>query len=267
MHKVQPQHFKDLAHQVALLLTGPIQSGTVQHYVKKEKECEPVIYFHPYLEPILCKSYGVLLFWEDVSRIACAGRGIFMGRGVQKSDHLVRSRQGVEDEKTTLCRRIQAQVGVQGENRAGDFWHVCRIQGLRLCGKPRLGLGHTRLGVAHIPLHCRLFRRRLGRESRWREARTLRRRLRTPRHRPFGDDLQGRAQPRRQQVQPRTAHKRRDFNKSNRSLELEPSVAYESAMTRSTRSAYLSTSSHPPRDRCSRAHCRKRKNTLFGSRA
>ncbi len=67
---VQPQSFLDLAHQVALIRPGPIQSGTVHPYVRRKKGLEPVTYLHPCLEPILKKSYGVLLFQEDVMRIA-----------------------------------------------------------------------------------------------------------------------------------------------------------------------------------------------------
>lgn len=67
---VQPQGFLDLAHQVALIRPGPIQSGTVHPYVRRKKGLEPVTYLHGCLEPILKKSYGVLLFQEDVMRIA-----------------------------------------------------------------------------------------------------------------------------------------------------------------------------------------------------
>ncbi len=61
---------KDLAHQVALIRPGPIQSGTVHPYLRRRQGLEPITYWHPSLEPILAKSYGVLLFQEDVLRIA-----------------------------------------------------------------------------------------------------------------------------------------------------------------------------------------------------
>ena len=67
---LQPQSFLDLAHQVALIRPGPIQSGTVHPYVRRKRGLEPASYLHPCLEPILKKSYGVLLFQEDVMRIA-----------------------------------------------------------------------------------------------------------------------------------------------------------------------------------------------------
>lgn len=67
---MRSRNLKDLAHQIALIRPGPIQSGTVHPYLRRKQGFEPVSYWHPSLEPILAKSYGVLLFQEDVLRIA-----------------------------------------------------------------------------------------------------------------------------------------------------------------------------------------------------
>lgn len=67
---MRSRNLRDLAHQVALIRPGPIQSGTVHPYLRRRQGLEPVSYWHPSLQPILEKSYGVLLFQEDVLRIA-----------------------------------------------------------------------------------------------------------------------------------------------------------------------------------------------------
>src|SRR5690554_3331247 len=67
---MRSRSLKDLAHQIALIRPGPIQSGTVHPYLRRRQGLEPVTYWHPSLEPVLAKSYGVLLFQEDVLRIA-----------------------------------------------------------------------------------------------------------------------------------------------------------------------------------------------------
>ncbi|MEX2536269.1 MAG: DNA polymerase III subunit alpha [Trueperaceae bacterium] len=67
---LKARNLKDLSHQIALIRPGPIQSGTVHPYLRRRQGLEPVTYLHPSLEPILAKSYGVLLFQEDVLRIA-----------------------------------------------------------------------------------------------------------------------------------------------------------------------------------------------------
>src|SRR5690606_1876694 len=67
---MRSRSLKDLAHQIALIRPGPIQSGTVHPYLRRRQGLEAVTYWHPSLEPVLEKSYGVLLFQEDVLRIA-----------------------------------------------------------------------------------------------------------------------------------------------------------------------------------------------------
>ncbi|MDZ7799761.1 MAG: DNA polymerase III subunit alpha [Trueperaceae bacterium] len=68
--QLRPRTLTDLAHQVALFRPGPIQSDTVHPYVARRNGREPVTYLHPSLEPVLAKSYGVILFQEDLMRIA-----------------------------------------------------------------------------------------------------------------------------------------------------------------------------------------------------
>lgn len=75
--QLQPRSLLRLAHQIALIRPGPIQSGTVHPYLRRHQGLDPVQYWHPALEPILHESYGVLLFQEDILRIAVhfAGMG------------------------------------------------------------------------------------------------------------------------------------------------------------------------------------------------
>jgi len=68
--QLRPRTLTDLAHQVALFRPGPIQSQTVHPYVARRNGREPVSYLHPSLEAVLAKSYGVVLFQEDLMRIA-----------------------------------------------------------------------------------------------------------------------------------------------------------------------------------------------------
>lgn len=75
--QLQPRSLLRLAHQIALIRPGPIQSGTVHPYLRRHQGLDPTSYWHPALEPILHESYGVLLFQEDILRIAVhfAGMG------------------------------------------------------------------------------------------------------------------------------------------------------------------------------------------------
>ncbi len=123
---VQPQSFLDLAHQVALIRPGPIQSGTVHPYVRRKKGLEPVSYLHPCLEPILKKSYGVLLFQEDVMRIAVEVAG-FSWNDAERFRKAVSSYEEddeIADEKRRFISGAQHKSGLD-EQTAVEVFDLC----------------------------------------------------------------------------------------------------------------------------------------------
>jgi len=120
---VQPQSFLDLAHQVALIRPGPIQSGTVHPYVRRKKGLEPISYLHPCLEPILKKSYGVLLFQEDVMRISTHIAG-FSWEDAERFRKAVSSYEEddeVADEKKRFLLGAQQKSGLDEETAIRIF--------------------------------------------------------------------------------------------------------------------------------------------------
>ncbi|HET7726874.1 MAG TPA: PHP domain-containing protein [Candidatus Limnocylindrales bacterium] len=68
--KSQPRNLDDLVVEVAIIRPGPIQGNAVHPYLRRKQGLEPVTYLHPSLEPILHDSLGVILYQEQVMRIA-----------------------------------------------------------------------------------------------------------------------------------------------------------------------------------------------------
>jgi len=68
--KSRPQTLDDLVVEVAIIRPGPIQGNAVHPYLRRKQGLEPVAYLHPSLEPILHDSLGVILYQEQVMRIA-----------------------------------------------------------------------------------------------------------------------------------------------------------------------------------------------------
>jgi len=56
--------------EVAIIRPGPIQGNAVHPYLRRKQGLEPVTYLHPSLEPVLKDSMGVILYQEQVMRIA-----------------------------------------------------------------------------------------------------------------------------------------------------------------------------------------------------
>jgi error-prone DNA polymerase len=68
--KSRPACLDDLVVEVAIIRPGPIQGNAVHPYLRRKQGIEPVTYLHPSLEPVLRDSLGVILYQEQVMRIA-----------------------------------------------------------------------------------------------------------------------------------------------------------------------------------------------------
>ncbi len=68
--KSRPQDLDDLVVEVAIIRPGPIQGNAVHPFLRRKQGLEPVTYLHPALEPILKDSMGVILYQEQVMRVA-----------------------------------------------------------------------------------------------------------------------------------------------------------------------------------------------------
>jgi DNA polymerase III alpha subunit len=68
--KSRPTNLDDLVVEVAIIRPGPIQGNAVHPYLRRKQGIEPVEYLHPSLEPVLRDTLGVILYQEQVMRIA-----------------------------------------------------------------------------------------------------------------------------------------------------------------------------------------------------
>jgi error-prone DNA polymerase len=68
--RMKPQNFYDLAIEVAIIRPGPIQGDAVNPYLKRRAGEEPVTYPDERARPILERTLGVVLFQEQILRLA-----------------------------------------------------------------------------------------------------------------------------------------------------------------------------------------------------
>jgi len=66
----RPEDLDDLVVEVAIIRPGPIQGNAVHPYLRRKQGIEPVTYLHPSLEPILSETLGVILYQEQVMKVA-----------------------------------------------------------------------------------------------------------------------------------------------------------------------------------------------------
>ena len=70
LHELGTRTLEDVVVTLALYKPGPLQGGLKDAFVRRHRGQEPVHYLHPTLEPILRGTYGVILYQEQVLRIA-----------------------------------------------------------------------------------------------------------------------------------------------------------------------------------------------------
>lgn len=76
---LKPQTFEDIIALVALYRPGPLGSGMVEDFIKRKHQEIEITYLHPALEPILKTTYGVIIYQEQVMRIASELAGFTLG--------------------------------------------------------------------------------------------------------------------------------------------------------------------------------------------
>jgi len=70
LRRLKPEVFEDIIALVALYRPGPLGSNMVDEFIKGKHGRLKINYFLPQLEPILKETYGVILYQEQVMRIA-----------------------------------------------------------------------------------------------------------------------------------------------------------------------------------------------------
>lgn len=72
LRKLQPDKFEDIIAVNALYRPGPLGSGMVDDYIERRHGRQKISYLFDELEPILQETYGVIVYQEQVMKIASA---------------------------------------------------------------------------------------------------------------------------------------------------------------------------------------------------
>jgi error-prone DNA polymerase len=79
--RLRPRTFNDLIVSISLIRPGPVMGNMVHPYLRRRLGQEPVRYSHPILQPALEETLGVVLFQEQVLKVARDMGGFTGGQG------------------------------------------------------------------------------------------------------------------------------------------------------------------------------------------
>jgi DNA polymerase-3 subunit alpha len=108
--RLKPERIDDLTALVALYRPGPLGSGMAEDLIQGRHGQKSINYLHPLLEPILKETYGVILYQEQVMKIASNLGGFSLGQA-----DLVRRAMGKKKPEVLAALREQFMQGAIGK--------------------------------------------------------------------------------------------------------------------------------------------------------
>lgn len=109
LREIRPTHFLDIVAVNALYRPGPMEF--IPTYARRKHGTEPIAYSHPVLEPILRETHGIIIYQEQIMRIA----HVFAGFTIGQADLL---RRAVSKKKRDVLE-AQRTAFVEGAARQG----------------------------------------------------------------------------------------------------------------------------------------------------
>jgi len=100
LKKLAPEKFEDLIAVISLYRPGPLSQGNVDEYILRKKNHSAITYPHPLLEDILKETYGMIVYQEQVMRIAAT----FAGFSLAQAD-VLRQAMGKKNEELMKSMR------------------------------------------------------------------------------------------------------------------------------------------------------------------
>ena len=140
--KSRPQSLDDLVVEVAIIRPGPIQGNAVHPYLRRKQGIEPVAYLHPSLAPILHDTLGVILYQEQVMKIAIDVAG-FTPAGSDGFRRAMGTWRSTREMEKLHEQFVEGCISVQGMPRddAEELFRQCAAFAIvRVREEPRRGL-------------------------------------------------------------------------------------------------------------------------------
>lgn len=123
LRKLQPETFEDIVAVIAINRPGPLGSGMVDDFIERKHGRQPISYLFPELEPILQETYGVIVYQEQVMRIASVIASYSLGQADILRKAMGKKKMEVMAEQRTLFLAGAIQNGFPQE-KAGELFDL-----------------------------------------------------------------------------------------------------------------------------------------------
>jgi len=149
--KMQPRSIEDLIVEISIIRPGPLQGNMVHPYLRRRAGKEEVTYLHPSLEPVLKETLGVVLFQEQVIRVAVAVAGFTPGEADLFRRAMNRHRSSVEMAKIkTRFLEGARRNGLEEETAETIFQQLAGFASYGFCKSHAAAFAKTAYDTAYL---------------------------------------------------------------------------------------------------------------------
>ncbi len=100
--RLKPENIEDITALLALYRPGPLGSGMIEDFINGKKGIVEIKYAHPRLESILKETYGVIVYQEQVMKIASELSGFTLGQADILRKAMGKKQKGVMEKQREL---------------------------------------------------------------------------------------------------------------------------------------------------------------------
>jgi error-prone DNA polymerase len=152
--RVRPRNFADIVVEVAIIRPGPLQGNMVNPYINRRQGREPVSYAHPSLEPALKETLGVILFQEQILKVAMAIADFTPAEADKLRRAMSRARSSADMEKLRKPFVSGAMANGVAENVAEEvFRQIAAFAEFGFCKSHAAAFALTAYHTAHLKLY------------------------------------------------------------------------------------------------------------------
>lgn len=151
---LQPDRFEDLVAEVSLFRPGPVEGDMVNTYIRRRNGEEPVPFLHETISEVLKETYGVILFQEQVLRIA----HFFAGLSYAEADAFRRAM--TKDRRSNKMEQLKESflegARAQGHSRSlaeEVFSQVSAFAAYGFCKAHAASFAHITYQSAYLKAH------------------------------------------------------------------------------------------------------------------
>lgn len=127
--ELKPEGFQDITAVIGLYRPGPLGSGAASDFIKSKNGRKTINYLHPLLEPILSETYGIILYQEQVMRIAQELAGFSLAQADILRKAMGKKQQEVMQAQRETFLKGCAEKGIDGDTAAKIFEDISYFAG------------------------------------------------------------------------------------------------------------------------------------------